>query len=101
MKETLKTKGEFKAARRGRYINTDMFTVVLSKPLEEPKVAYVTSAKVGNAVQRNYLRRVARVVFNAANDKGKTMVVIFKPGSGAYYTKGEGNLAQDLAAALK
>lgn len=99
VKDTLKTKAEFKAARKGKYIVTDTFTLVLSKPLDAPKVAYVTSAKVGNAVQRNRLRRVAREVFVTIN-LTKTVTIVFKPGAGAHYAKGAGDLAADIKAVL-
>lgn len=75
--DTLKTRSDFQAVRSGKRFVTDNFILQAKKPdpsINEVRVGYTITKKVGNAVVRNRIRRrlkhaVAQSIFQTAPDK--------------------------------
>lgn len=108
MKNTLKSRTDFATGRKGRWIKTDYFSLVVSKPSGDGvfRSGITTGAKVGNAVQRNRLRRVARSVLadrvrEANGDVMGNVAIVFHAGAANFYEGDDrGTLANDLRKAL-
>jgi len=86
-RERIRRKSEFaelyKKGRcdRGKYFNL----IYLPSRLDYSRLAVVASRKVGNAVQRNRLRRRAKELFRRNKElliSPRDMLLIAKPGSG-------------------
>jgi len=84
MPESIKKNSEFrKAYKSGKYKSGKYVTVyVLANKSDDNRIGIVTAKKVGNAVQRNRMRRVIREIFRLSIDEnfqGYDFVFYVKP----------------------
>jgi ribonuclease P protein component len=85
--------------RRGRPATTKSLSVFALKPASpgDTKVGIVITAKVGNAVERNRLRRRCKAIIDETNVSGMWLVILCRPDAKAL---GYGQLRQELRVLL-
>lgn len=94
---TLKTNADFRAAYRGKRINSANLFMIVSKD-KFPRLGIVASKKTGNAVQRHTLQRITRAAVRNI-DLTSTVLVVFKEDSGRLVSKAD--IRAELDAALR
>ena len=68
--------------RHGRLLDTDNYKFYLLKKREErPRLGIVTTKRLGNAVERNRIKRCIREIFRKNKERFSHLDVIVKPKS--------------------